>query len=73
MQRSTNRRTEVQAGPGIKQEPISKITNTKKGYQSGSSGRVPVLQARVPEFKTKYFQKKKKHENVIMSSFTLYN
>jgi hypothetical protein len=27
---NTNRRIVVQAGPGIKQDPISKITNTKK-------------------------------------------
>jgi hypothetical protein len=27
---STNRRITVQAGPGIKQDPISKITNTKR-------------------------------------------
>jgi hypothetical protein len=36
MKGSTNRRIVVQAGLGIKQDPISKITNTKKG-QWGSS------------------------------------
>jgi hypothetical protein len=30
MQGSTNRRIMVQSGPGIKRDPISKITNTKR-------------------------------------------
>jgi hypothetical protein len=36
MRRNANRRVAVQASPCIKQDPISKITNTKKGC-----GRVP--------------------------------
>jgi hypothetical protein len=34
-QRSTNRRMVVRTGPGIKQDPISKITNTKRGGRGG--------------------------------------
>jgi hypothetical protein len=40
-QGSTNRRI-VQAGLRIEQDPFSKIANTKKGWWSGSSIRVPV-------------------------------
>jgi hypothetical protein len=32
-----NRKIMVQAGPGIKKNPISKIANTKKGWLNGSS------------------------------------
>jgi hypothetical protein len=31
----------AQASPGIKQDPISKITHTDKGWQSESNGSAP--------------------------------
>jgi hypothetical protein len=32
IRRSTNRRITAQVGPGIKRDPITKITKTKKGW-----------------------------------------
>jgi hypothetical protein len=37
----TNRRTVIETSLVIKPVPVSKITKVKKGWQHGSSGRVP--------------------------------
>jgi hypothetical protein len=41
-------------------DPILKIPNTKMGWQSGSSGKVPVWKVWVPELKSQYHWKRKK-------------
>jgi hypothetical protein len=56
---NTNERITVQACLGIKQEPISKITNAKRTGVS-SSGTIPTQQAKGPEFKLQCHQKKYK-------------
>jgi hypothetical protein len=43
-------------------DPILKILNTKKGWWSGSNGRVPALQVWDLEFKHQYSQKKQKEQ-----------
>jgi hypothetical protein len=52
----------IQAGPGIKQDPTSEIISVKKGWQSGSSGRVPEYQVQVYS-KINKKQKKKYSKN----------
>jgi hypothetical protein len=46
---NTNRRIPVEAGLGKKKNPILKITNCKKGWQSSSSSRAPALEMQGPE------------------------
>jgi hypothetical protein len=49
-------------------EPILKITNTEKGWQSGSSGRAPALASMKPSIQTPVpSPKKKKKKNEMFS------
>jgi hypothetical protein len=47
-------------GQIVWETPISKITRAKWDWKCGSSGRVPALQMRSPEFKPHYQKKKEK-------------
>jgi hypothetical protein len=61
-QGSIHRRTAAQAGLSIKQESVSDITNTKKGWWSSSTGRVP---AQSPKFNSQYSQNNKVGKSLI--------
>jgi hypothetical protein len=50
----------IQAGSGIKTDLNSKMTNTKRIGECGSSSRAPAQQAQGPEFNPQYFKKKKR-------------
>jgi hypothetical protein len=45
--------------PTNKDRPHLKITNTQKGWKSGSSSRAPVQQVQSPEFNPQYHHPKK--------------
>jgi hypothetical protein len=55
-------RITVQSQPGriVQETPSQKITNTEKGWRSGSSGRAPAYH-RGPEFKAQCCQRKGKY------------
>jgi hypothetical protein len=63
----------VQEGLGKKQDPINKITSTKKGWRHDSSVIVPPSKWKTVnhEFKPKY-HKKKKRKKLICLLFILY-
>jgi hypothetical protein len=48
--------------PRHKARPTSKISNTQKGWWSGSSGTEPDWLMWGPEFNLQYYQKKKKRK-----------
>jgi hypothetical protein len=62
-QESTDRRITGQTGSDIKQNPIPKVNQCRKGWQSDSSSGVPAYQVGGPVLPKKEKRRKKKRED----------